>query len=205
MLMSTAVGPESSPAFCMWVVDQSAKTVRLLQLRTGVRSAWILTLGLTRCSWHDDRYESCADFVEAVFSSHNIEHLYPHEVPIALAEFHRVLKPDGFVLLTCPDLQSVCARVANDQLTDAAYQSGMGPITPLDILYGHRASMKAGNLYMAHRCGFTKKVLASSLSVAGFDAGVKARPTNYDLWAVGLKPLTGNSERLKQLCKIYLP
>ena len=143
--------------------------------------------------------------VDAVFSSHNIEHLYPHEVPIALAEFHRVLKPDGFVLLTCPDLQSVCARVANDQLTDAAYQSGMGPITPLDILYGHRASMKAGNLYMAHRCGFTKKVLASSLSVAGFDAGVKARPTNYDLWAVGLKPLTGNSERLKQLCKIYLP
>ena len=47
--------------------------------------------------------------VDAVFSSHNIEHLYPHEVPIALAEFYRVLKPDGFVLLTCPDLQSVCA------------------------------------------------------------------------------------------------
>ena len=101
--------------------------------------------------------------VDAVFSSHNIEHLYPHEVPVALAEFHRVLKADGFVLLTCPDLQSVCARVANDQLTDAAYHSGMGPITPLDILYGHRASMNAGNLYMAHRCGFTKKVLASTL------------------------------------------
>ena len=143
--------------------------------------------------------------VDAVFSSHNIEHLYPHEVSIALAEFHRVLKPNGFVLLTCPDLQSVCARVANDQLTDAAYQSGMGPITPLDILYGHRASMKAGNLYMAHRCGFTKKVLASTLSLAGFDVGVKARPANYDLWAVGLKPLADNSGRLKQLCKIYFP
>ena len=58
-----------------------------------------------------------------------------------------MLRPDGFVLLTCPDLQSVCARVANDQLTDAAYQSGMGPITPLDILYGHRGAMKASNLY----------------------------------------------------------
>ena len=56
---------------------------------------------------------------------------------VALAEFHRVLKLDGFVLLTCPDLQSVCALVANDQLTDTAYQSGMGPITPLDMLYGH--------------------------------------------------------------------
>jgi predicted SAM-dependent methyltransferase len=57
--------------------------------------------------------------VDAVFSSHNIEHLYPHEVPLALAEFKRVLKPDGFVVITCPDLQSVCALVAEDKLTGA--------------------------------------------------------------------------------------
>ena len=47
--------------------------------------------------------------VDAIFSSHNIEHLYPHEVPLALAEFKRVLRPDGFAVITCPDLQSVCA------------------------------------------------------------------------------------------------
>ena len=41
--------------------------------------------------------------VDAIFSSHNIEHLYPHEVPVALAEFKRVLKPDGFAVITCPD------------------------------------------------------------------------------------------------------
>ena len=143
--------------------------------------------------------------VDAVFSSHNIEHLYPHEVPIALAEFYRVLKPNGFVLLTCPDLQSVCTLVADDQLTEPAYQSGMGPITPLDILYGHRASMKAGNLYMSHRCGFTKRVLAMTLSSAGFDTAVKARPAAFDLWAVGLKPPASDSERLKNLCSVYLP
>lgn len=79
--------------------------------------------------------------VDAVFSSHNIEHLYPHEVPVALAEFHRVLKPDGFALITCPDLQSVAALIAEDRLTEAAYVSPAGPITPLDIVYGHRASM----------------------------------------------------------------
>ena len=61
--------------------------------------------------------------MDAVFSSHNIEHLYPHEVPLALAEFHRVLKPDGFILLTCPDLRSVCALVADNKLTDVAYES----------------------------------------------------------------------------------
>jgi predicted SAM-dependent methyltransferase len=73
--------------------------------------------------------------VDAIFSSHNIEHLYPHEVNIALAEFKRVLAPDGFVVITCPDLQSVCALVAEDKLTEAAYISPAGPISPMDMLY----------------------------------------------------------------------
>ncbi len=124
--------------------------------------------------------------VDAIFSSHNIEHLYPHEVPKALAEFKRVLKPDGFVVITCPDLQSVCALVAQDKLTEPAYISPAGPITPLDILYGHRPPMAKGNLYMAHRCGFTQKVLTGTLQAAGF-AMVAARRRehpSYDLWAL---------------------
>ena len=72
--------------------------------------------------------------VDAIFSSHNIEHLYPHEVPLALAEFKRVLKADGFVVITCPDLQSVCALVAQDKLLEPAYTAPAGPIAPLDIL-----------------------------------------------------------------------
>ena len=75
---------------------------------------------------------------DAIFSSHNIEHLYAHDVPIALGEFHRVLNDQGIVVLTCPDLKSVCELVAADRLTEQAYLSPMGPITPLDILYGHR-------------------------------------------------------------------
>lgn len=123
--------------------------------------------------------------MDAVFSSHNIEHLYPHEVPLALAEFIRVLKPTGFALITCPDLQSVCTLVANDQLTEAAYTSPAGPIAPLDILYGHRASMQAGNLYMAHRCGFTGKVLMGTLQASGFaQVTCLARPAVFDLWAL---------------------
>jgi predicted SAM-dependent methyltransferase len=37
-----------------------------------------------------------------------IEHVFPHEVQAVLLEFHRVLKKDGIVVLTCPDLRSVC-------------------------------------------------------------------------------------------------
>ena len=123
--------------------------------------------------------------VDAVFSSHNIEHLYPHEVPLALGEFLRVLSEEGFVVITCPDLQSVCARVAQDLLTEPAYVAPAGPIAPLDILYGHRPAMARGNLFMAHRCGFTRKVLTATLQAAGFKAvAAMARPGHFDLWAL---------------------
>lgn len=125
--------------------------------------------------------------VDAVFSSHNIEHLYPDEVPLALAEFHRVFKPSGFALITCPDLRSVAALVANDQLTEPAYTNPAGPIAPIDILYGHRASMQASNRYVAHRCGFTAKVLTGTLQSAGFaQVATLTRPAVFDLWAMAI-------------------
>lgn len=133
--------------------------------------------------------------MDALFSSHNIEHLYPHEVPVALGEFFRVLNSEGFVVITCPDLISVCKLVAEDKLTDAAYISPAGPIAPLDILYGHRPPMANGNLYMSHRCGFTKKTLTADLQAAGFaTVGVIDRPENFDLWAIASKKTMSQEE-----------
>ncbi len=54
--------------------------------------------------------------MDPLFSSHNIEDLYPCEVEIALKEFRRVVKDDGFAVITCPDLRSVCRLIANDLL-----------------------------------------------------------------------------------------
>ena len=70
--------------------------------------------------------------------------------------------------------------------TMTAYTSPAGPITPLDILYGYRPPMARGNLFMAHRCGFTEKVLIGTLQQAGFQrVASKRRPHPfYDLWAV---------------------
>ena len=126
--------------------------------------------------------------MDAVFSSHNIEHLYPHEVPAALAEFRRVLKPDGFAVITCPDLQSLCAHVANGNLTDPLYVSSAGPVAPIDILFGFRPDLARGNSYMAHRGGFTKKSLSDALLGAGFASATSfARPAFIDLWALACK------------------
>ena len=129
-----------------------------------------------------------SDSFDAVYSSHNIEHLFSHEVPLALKEMHRVLCDDGFLVITCPDLQSVCEHVVNDKLTEPLYQSGMGPISPIDIIYGHRSSISSGNHYMAHKVGFTAKVLYSTLTGVGFKCAAVARqPKAFNLWAVAYK------------------
>ena len=143
--------------------------------------------------------------VDALFSSHNIEHLYPHEVPKALTEFLRVLKPEGFLVLTCPDLQSVCALVAEDKLTEPAYTAPAGPIAPIDILYGHRPAMAQGNLFMAHRCGFTQKVLIGTLQTSGFAMVASKRRGHpyYDLYAVATKTPMPESD-LRALAAAHL-
>ena len=138
--------------------------------------------------------------VDALFSSHNVEHLYPHEVPVAFAEFVRVLKDDGFAVITCPDLQSVAALIAEDKLTETAYQSPGGPIAPIDILFGHRASMQRGNLYMAHHVGYTRKVLHATLLACGFKSVAtiaRGYAPFFDLWA-----LASRSERSEEELRI---
>jgi predicted SAM-dependent methyltransferase len=143
--------------------------------------------------------------VRAIFSSHNIEHLYPHEVPVALSEFLRVLDDVGFAVITCPDLQSICALVAQDKLTEPAYVSPAGPITPLDVIYGHRPAMAQGNLYMAHRCGFTRRVLDGTLRQAGFQTvATLARERSFDLWALASKRMLDEAE-IRALAAEHLP
>ncbi len=125
--------------------------------------------------------------VDAIWSSHNLEHLHAHEVPRALAEFLRVLKPFGFVLITLPDLQRVAELVVEDRADAPAYISPAGPISPLDMIYGHRRSIARGNQFMAHHTGFTAATLTRHLRRAGF-VNVQVRRTGFDLWARARKP-----------------
>jgi SAM-dependent methyltransferase len=126
--------------------------------------------------------------IDAVYSSHNIEHLYPHEVPLALSEMRRVLAPTGFAFIQLPDLQEIARHIADGNLEDSLYMSSMGPIAPLDILYGHRPSLASGNVFMAHRTGFTGATLGTALIKAGFAAVLVQRdPLAFDLTALAFR------------------
>ena len=127
-----------------------------------------------------------SESVDAIWNSHALEHLYAHEVPVALKEFHRVLRPGGHVLMRMPDLEQVAKSVLQVGLLGMAYESASGPIRPLDMLYGHGASIEKGELGMQHKTGFTQGSIVALLKEAGFSR-VRAESRSFDLWALGVK------------------
>jgi tetratricopeptide (TPR) repeat protein len=120
--------------------------------------------------------------MDALYSSHNLEHIFRDEVPIALAEFFRVLKPGGLLLVTMPDLQAVAKFVAEGKLEEPieTYPSG-AQITAIHAIFGE------GNGFMLHRTGFTTKTLRSKLTAAGFQE-ITICSESINLWGKGYKP-----------------
>ena len=108
---------------------------------------------------------------DAVYCAHNLEHYYRHDVPRVLAGFLHVLKNGGFAQIRVPDLHEVM-KVALERaldLEDVLYESDLGPITVLDVLYGHGEQIaRSGQDFFAHKTGFTNKSLLAVLHAAGF-------------------------------------
>jgi predicted SAM-dependent methyltransferase len=136
---------------------------------------------------------------DGVWSSHMIEHLYEHEVIPAFQEFHRVLHATGFLLLRCPDLESIAETLLQNGAEFVAYDSPAGPITAIDMLYGHRDSVARGRTYMAHRTGFTQERLGRLLTEAGFSEVRTTRSRTFDLWGLAFPIGTAPSGILDQL------
>jgi SAM-dependent methyltransferase len=117
---------------------------------------------------------------DLVWCSHALEHIYAHEVPKALSEFYRVLKPGGALVLMVPDLEDV--RPDETVL----YDTPLGPVTGMDLIYGLRNATE-NNPHMAHKTGFTAKSLAAFLVAAGFEKHETKRLELFNLMGVGIK------------------
>ena len=145
--------------------------------------------------------------VDAVHSAYNIDHIYAHQVPIALSEFYRVLTDDVIVFVRCPDIQIVCEAVLQDKLLDPFYETEDGTkIAPLDILFGNREEISEGNEYMTKKCGFTYSVLNTVFADAGFKARYGGRiPFNGAELALVAFKQKKSEEEIKKIANPFFP
>lgn len=126
---------------------------------------------------------------DCVYCSHNLEHYYAHDVPKVLNGFLHVLKSDGFACIRVPDMGAVMRRCVIEDLDfdDVLYQSGIGPITVKDVMYGYGIEIeRSGNEFFAHKTGFTKKSLEAILLRSGF-THVYIRAGNLEVAAFAFK------------------
>ena len=127
---------------------------------------------------------------DGVVGSHSLEHVHYHEVPTVMEGIFHVLKRAGRVVQVTPNLQRAAKLIVEFDYDAIAYVSQAGPITPLDMIFGHSHSIASGFPLMGHKTGFTPKMMHDVLERAGFirlevDEGTA---TSLDLVGIGMKP-----------------
>lgn len=91
--------------------------------------------------------------VEAIYSSHALEHIDKKLVKETLREWYRVLNENGYLELIVPDLRW-CVKMWLDHLTDDWW---------IDIIFGNQEH--AGEF---HKTGFTPEILEKHVIESGF-------------------------------------
>lgn len=141
--------------------------------------------------------------MDAVYTTHTLEHLYPLEVKKTLEEYARVLAPEGFLVLGVPDLQAAAQEIAEGRLLEPVYQSTEGPISAIDIVYGWRGywALPDRHGFMIHKTGFTLPVLKQCAVLSGFMSVFGTRhAARYEIWIVGLRcPISEDDLRILAL------
>jgi ubiquinone/menaquinone biosynthesis C-methylase UbiE len=136
---------------------------------------------------------------DAIYCSHNLEHYYRHDVPKVLAGFLHVLKDDGFAQIIVPDIHKVMRTVIEKGLDidDALYQSAVGPITVLDVIYGYGAEIESSKQdFFAHKTGFTQKSLLAAMQRAGFSK-TYSLTRNLEISGLAFKGVPDSDTRLR--------
>lgn len=130
--------------------------------------------------------ESCS--FDAVYSSHNLNHVYLYEAQLALREFSRVLVPNGVAVIRVPDMQMIAELIIAGKIAAPIAMTASGPVTPLDVIYGPNRALAAGCQFLAHKVGFTDRLLCDLIVQNGFEQVTVCRDPGYlALWAVAHK------------------
>lgn len=113
--------------------------------------------------------DGCADEVMAI---HGFEHLHSWDAPKALAEWHRLLKPGGLLVLEMPDVVKCAKNLV--KLIETGDEKAIESLA-MNGLYGDQSQQDP---YMGHKYGWTPKTIKPLLKRAGFGF-FKERPTQW--------------------------
>lgn len=105
--------------------------------------------------------------IEAIYASHVLEHFYyglDSELVFTLAEWHRVLKVGGELMISVPDIQTLCWLYSQPKI------DVMSRFHIMRMMFGGQV-----NEYDVHKVGFDFDTLAMYLNEVGF-TGYKRAP-----------------------------
>lgn len=122
-----------------------------------------------------DVYPIDDNTVDEILSVHVIEHIMPDKVSPMLKEWHRILKPKGYVATEWPDLLKMCKFIVDD---------------PSRLYSDNRKILKQGvagifgnigryqDVAMLHKWGYSADSLSKLLKDCGFSKTV-TEPNKY--------------------------
>jgi predicted SAM-dependent methyltransferase len=116
------------------------------------------------------------DSVNEILAEHLLEHFTFFQANRAIAEWYRVLKPDGKITIEVPDLMGLCEAFV--KATDyQRFQSNKGHWGLIHHFFGNqRGRSEEENLAQTHKSGYTVHRLYEMLLGVGFKAVAEVEP-----------------------------
>jgi predicted SAM-dependent methyltransferase len=115
------------------------------------------------------------DHADVAVSVHVLEHFHAWEAPALLAEWRRVLKPSGKLVLELPCMDKVLNYIYSCIKAKAEIHPAMG----WSVFWG---DPKYKDPHMCHRWGYTKQMLRELLESVGFrDISIEAPRYHFEM------------------------
>lgn len=146
-----------------------------------------------------DRLEGIADAsVDVVLMPQMLQRYPLPKVSAILREALRVLKDGGRAVFSVPNAMLAATYVANNLPFHTLYETKLGPITPMDLLYGLRTGVARGEEHFQHRSGYTFEQLGLLMRDNGF-TNILVNRAGYEITASGFKFPYDHPERVERI------
>ncbi len=121
--------------------------------------------------------------IKAIYTSHTLEHIYPHRLPFVISEFYRVLKPSCRVRIVVPNIDKAIKAYMRKKfsfLKDKRNPSKPDYLPNLPIchlmswFFTYRTDTSTEDIGMGHVMVFNFQLLRYFLEKAGFRDIIKS-------------------------------